>query len=141
MVKELNVAPRSLSKDLIRRIEDKYCMQYVCESGKDLSMDITVPMAIFYSTKKHTDGSNYMGLYRSGDQFMVTDGLPAIKNGLVGVLFSDGKYYHSTHRHDYFTDPDQPSTFIDGGRAYTRACGRTCNFVVVDGKIISKEDT
>ncbi len=123
MTKKLNTAPRHFVLSTLEEIGSRRSSKFLIEVESPFStMDFTLPMAVFYSKEAHPQGSNFMGLTYKPlmDHHVVLDALPYLPETVTGSQFSDGLYYHSTHRHDYFSDPDEPSRMIDGGQSYTR---------------------
>lgn len=115
-----------LTKESIKAIESKYKARYVCESclrGLD-DQWVNFPAAIFYTDNPHPEGSNYFGIFlhqglEDSNHVMITDGISATGQDMVGVIADNGDVIYSRYRHDY-RESNDGSVFIDGGRDYTR---------------------
>lgn len=134
---------RMLSDKWTEQIEQKYSAKYVIDTCiKNVQGNWTnFPAAIFYTDKKHPNGSNYMALFKHyGDhlEWMITDGFEAVQGEFHGLIFGDGELMHSRYRHDYF---EHRCSMVDGGRDYFRFSpdpdtARRVIFKIVDGNIV-----
>jgi hypothetical protein len=130
---KINTASSFLKEDVIKKIEELRNAKYVFEStvkSKDGGW-VNQPMAIFYTEKKHPEGSNYFALYMQHGVPYITDGITAIEPEYTGVV-NDDEVVYSRYRHDYRS---AGSHAIDGGRDYTRLTGsnpKTVKFKVVE---------
>ncbi len=106
-----------LKPDGIAKIEEMYKAKFVFESCvKNKHGEwCNFPVAIFYTEEAHPQGSNYMGLYHNGQNFMVTDGITATEE-FSGLQIGDDVIY-SRYRHNY---NGLNGGFIDGGRDYVK---------------------
>jgi len=110
-----------LSGDAINNIEDFYNAKYLLES---CLMDqngnwANFPAAIFYTEKKHPQGSNYFALYYNGNgELRITNALSSIDGIVFSGIRSEHGVIYSRFRHDYRSDSS--GSFVDGGRDYFR---------------------
>ena len=130
---KINTASSFIKEDGIKKIEELRNAKYVFEStvkSKDGGW-VNQPMAIFYTEKKHPEGSNYFALYMQHGVPYITDGITATEPEYTGVVNGDEVVY-SRYRHDY---RNAGNYAIDGGREYTRIMGsnpKTVKFKVVE---------
>jgi hypothetical protein len=118
--------PIKFSLEDIEIIEEHYHGKYLleictkCKGGGWSDFAGT----IFYTEKAHPQGSNYFLLYNNPyEGLMITDGLPAIKDPIKGLLI-DGAIIYSRYRHDY---REYNGIIVDGGRDYFRIGGERMN--------------
>ena len=143
----VNTACSFLGPSQIQIIEEKYNAKYVLESdllGTDQYSGVTFwgnkPAAIFYTKEAHPKGSNYFALFHRGDSFMITDGLPSIKDVVFQGLEAEGEVIYSRYRHDFREGKN--GAFVDGGRDYFRYGGdkfddyNVVKFKIVDGELV-----
>ena len=137
MTKILNKCA-TFSEENIAIIEKAYKAKYVFESSirRDEKLSWSdIPVAIFYTEKKHPEGSNYFGIWREPSSAVyIADAISAANEEIIGVVADNGDVIYSRYRHDFRTSPDG-SVWIDGGRDYVRVGGNN-DFVtmkVVDG--------
>lgn len=107
--------------EMIYHIEKSYKAKFICETCiRDATGGwYNTPVALFYSEKKHPEGSNWFAI------FQITDGSVSITNGISSVEpdntltgITNGKeIVYSTHRHHLSKLDDG---FIDGGRDYAK---------------------
>jgi len=142
----LRARSRLLSDETMAGVEKHFDARFVmetCPVGRNGEF-INQPLIILWTDKKHPEGSNYIGLSAAGDQWMVTDGLPHIKDVVfTGCVDDDGFLYNSRYRHD-FTQLKN-GVALDGGRDYLRVLsqpdsnGVLIGFRVVDDHLESVE--
>ena len=125
---KVNTDSSFLTHKAIKKIEKKYNAKYVLETdllGTDQYSGVTFwgnkPAAIFYTEEAHPKGSNYFALYLRGDSFMITDGLPSIKDVVFAGLEAEGEVVYSRYRHDFRTHKN--GAYVDGGRDYFKYGG------------------
>lgn len=80
------------------------------------------PAAVFWVEKpSNPEHTNYFALYFNvNGNLMITNGVPAVDQPIVGIRADDGEVVYSSYRWDYRTSKDG-SVWIDGGRDYVRA--------------------
>lgn len=131
----------------IKEVEREYQAEYIGEfSVKGADGDfVNGPISVFYSIKKHSHGSNYFGMYFSGDRIMITNAISAIENEWIGILDEKTKtILYSAYRHDMQTHTPEGGDYmmIDGGSGgYIRtSLGPTVKFTVDENgvKVIPK---
>ena len=141
----VNLVNRCLPEDTIAKIEKSYNAKYVmdsCLQHKDGRYN-NARALIFYTEKKHPNGSHYMALFKKHDTiantlyWMITNGETGVTGEFSGLLFEDGSLMHSAYRHDYFS---YGNAFVDGGRDYMKrplnGDFKVVSFKIEDGKII-----
>lgn len=124
----------------IKKVEEHYNARYVCETTlKTKDGWRYQPSLIFYSETPHPEGSNYFALsYQDGD-LLISNGISATEEPIVGIRATNGDIIYSRYRHDYRLSPDH-SVFIDGGREYTRrSLGSVVNITIQDGNLVVSE--
>lgn len=119
------------------RIEKKFNAKYIGEfslKNKDFWSDY--PVAIFYTEKKHPEGSNYFGILflnhflpEEKPSVFITNGISAAEATWTGVMNEKGEILYSGYRHDYQVYGD---LMIDGGQDYVRSSLHT----LVEFKIV-----
>lgn len=116
----IDTKPYFFEEYIIPVIEEKYNAKYVCETCiKNQYGWRNEPSLIFYSVKKHPDGSHYFAIsIDDHGNLVISDGISATEP-FVGVIAENGDIIYSRFRHDYRTSEDK-SVSIDGGREYTR---------------------
>ena len=108
----------------IRKIEKLRSCRYVCEwnltdaAGNAYDQSVL----LFWNDVPHPQGSNWMALYRAGDDWYVRNGITASRLPIRCVVSNDGQVLFSKSRHDFRSSHDG-SVSIDGGRDYTRLLG------------------
>lgn len=105
-----------LKSEGINKVEEHYNAKYVFESClKNLDGGwCNFPTAIFYTEKKHPEGSNYFALYFDIDKrLMITNGITAIEP--FKALRVNEDIIYSRYRHDY---RELGEAMVDGGRDY-----------------------
>lgn len=104
-----------------KKIEEMYKAKYVCTTClKDSRGWFNSPVSIFYSEKKHPEGSNYFGLYYNGfNELMMVDGISATEP-FHAIKLENGDIIFSRYRHDYYRHGD---VAVDGGRDYLETQG------------------
>ena len=108
----------------IRKIEKLRSCRYVCEwnlidaAGNAYDQSVL----LFWNDVPHPQGSNWMALYRAGDDWYVRDGITASRLPIRCVVSDAGQVLFSKSRHDFRSSHDG-SVSIDGGRDYTRLMG------------------
>jgi len=120
--------PMFLNKETIEKIEKQYNGKYVFESCLKTKGGgwTDRAFAIFYTEKKHPEGSNYFAIGWSFDNIRLTKPSLIITNGIDateefnGVLYN-GEVFYSRFCHDFRQFPN--GLFVDGGRDYTRFGG------------------
>lgn len=108
----------------IRKIEKLRSCRYVCEwntidKGGDI---LDTPVLLFWNDVAHPQGSNWMALYRSSNDWYVKDGITTSRLPIQCVVSNDKQVLFSKYRHDFRSSQDGSVT-IDGGREYTRMLG------------------
>ena len=129
----------------IKLIEETRHAKYVyetCPKTKDGDY-ANIPMAVFYTEKKHPEGSHFFGVFIDPvtRRTMVCDASKHM-GPLEGIALPNGDVIYSRYRHD-FREHDR--VFVDGGRDYLRYGGAGINEVHVviidvteDGKVFAK---
>ena len=132
------------------KAEKKYKAKYLGDfTLKDTKGNWSeIPWAVFYvkNPNKKLGHSHYFGLrfdtyfdenksLKIGSMY-ITDGKSISEVSLVGVVADDGEICISCYRHDYRESTDK-STFIDGGRDYTRTLvnAKTVEVKIIDGNL------
>ena len=123
-------------------IEEQYNAKYIGEFcyKQPTKGWVNQPMALFYTEKKHPEGSNYMGVlikYTITGEFdcvIIVDGISAVEHEWVGVLdVNCNAVLYSAFRHDYQKLGD---LMADGGPDYTRSSMHpNVKFKIVKDKI------
>ena len=111
------VTPRMLSDKTIELIEYKYNAKYLIDSCLKTKRGYYAdqPVAFFYTPEKHSNGSNFFGIYFSNEKFMITDGHDIVNQKIIGIANEDGEVIHSRYVHDFVT---HKGLSIDGGLEY-----------------------
>jgi hypothetical protein len=109
-----------LSEKQIEKIAEKYNAKYVFESQLKLRggnwSDFSA--AVFYTEIPHPEGSNWFGIWRNGEKYMISNAISAVEEPFFGVLADNGDVIYSRHRHDDHAS-DDGELFIGGGRSHT----------------------
>jgi hypothetical protein len=136
---------KKFDEETIAKMEKHYGAKYVidsCLQHKDgrYNNDRAI---IFYTEKKHPNGSHYMAFFKKYDMmantsdWMITNGETGVTGEFNGLLLEDGSLMHSAYRHDYFS---HGNAFVDGGRDYMKrplnGDFKVVSFKIEDGKII-----
>ncbi len=110
-----------LSPTQIEKIERRYNGRYVFESQLKLRDNSwsDFPSAIFYTETAHPEGSNWFGVWRDRDKFMISNAISAVEEPFVGIVAENGDVIYSRYRNDFRVSADK-TVFIDGGRAHCR---------------------
>ncbi len=125
--------PYYFNEAAIPLIEERYNAKFVCETCiKNRDYWRNEPSMIFYSEKKHPEGSNYFAVSELNGKIVISDGISATEP-FVGVVADNDEIVYSRFRHDYRTSSDK-SVSIDGGRDYIKLSGGESIF----GKFIPK---
>jgi len=123
----------------IKIIEEKYNAKYMgywCTKRNGGESWNEVPVDVFYvenpdTSKGHT---NYFGMFRKGENVLITDASSCFNDTITGVLCPDGEVAVSRYRHDCRA---AGSGAIDGGRDYMKLIGEACRYpkvhVTVEG--------
>lgn len=108
------------SKQQIEQIEGYYEANYVFESQLKLRngdwSDFSA--AVFYTEVPHPKGSNWFGIWRDGDKYMISDAISAVEEPFFGLLADNGDVVYSRHLHDDHVR-NNGEFFIGGGRSKT----------------------
>ncbi|MGZ8924461.1 MAG: hypothetical protein ACXW2E_01125 [Nitrososphaeraceae archaeon] len=92
------------------------------------------PIAIFYNPNpnKELGHTHYFGIFVTPDnKIVITNGEPAFKQPILGVIADNNDIIYSRFRHDYRVSPDN-SVWIDGGRDYCRTNTKRFIQLVID---------
>lgn len=122
-------------------IEAKYNAKYVgqfCPKNKSGGW-VNDPIDVFYQKNPPNGYSPYLGIFQNNEGAYITSGQNAVSGNIIGVIADDGEIIYSRFRHDYRISTDG-STFIDGGRDYTRSNRRTIILKVIDGEFYEMEE-
>jgi len=115
----------------IKIIENKMNATYVFESclkNQTGGWD-NVPVAVFYTTVAHPQGSNYFGVYKTYQGIVMIANAISATEPFQGVAI-DGEIFYSRYRHDF---REHRGVFVDGGRDYIKWGGQR----VQDAKIVN----
>lgn len=135
---KLNNSSTIFRKETIAKIEEKYNAKYVLETCLADSKGnwYNFPVALFYTEKAHPEGSNYFAMYEANGEYLITDGITAVKDVVYTGIINDGVVEYSRYRHDFRMFGEN---FIDGGRDYLRVGGNlnnTVEFKIHEGKVL-----
>jgi hypothetical protein len=108
-----------LSKKQIEKIEEKCNAKYVFETQLKLRSNnwSDFSAAVFYTEISHPEGSNWFGIWRNGEKYMISNAISAVEEPFVGILADNGDVIYSRHRNDR-RESDDKSAFIAGGREH-----------------------
>lgn len=98
------------------------------------------PVAIFYQPNPNRElgHTNYFGIFIDQNNTpLITAGDSAFSDGIVAKIANDGEIIYSRYVHDHVTSNDG-STWIDGGRSYTRTDtnGQLTRLIIQDDKLV-----
>lgn len=115
-----------LNEKQIAAVEAYYDAKYVCDTSLRNKHGgwANLPVALFYTEKKHPEGSNYFGLYYDNNgKATITDGISGTAP-FEGLLLIDDTIAYSRYRHDYRSySVDGRQIAVDGGREYLKRVG------------------
>ncbi len=126
----------SLKIDSIERLyEVKYIGPWSIKT-KDGNWSLH-PVEVFYQSElRDAKHSHYMGVYMGPEGYVyICDAKSAFSEDIAAVIADDGEIVVSGYRHDYRSSEDG-TTFIDGGRNYTRTNREIISLSMVDGELI-----
>ena len=108
----------------IKQIEETRHAKYVyenCQRTKDGGY-ANFPLAVFYTEKKHPEGSHFFGVFvdPTTRRTMVCDAAKHM-GPINGIALPSGDVIYSRYRHDFREHQD---VFVDGGRDYLRCGGK-----------------
>jgi hypothetical protein len=109
-------------EEVIDQVEQNYNCRYVTE----WYLDNKQMVLLFWNDVAHPQGSNWMGVYGSGDHLYVCDGIAASRYPVYCKVSNDKQVLFSKTRHDFRSSQDGSVT-VDGGREYTRVLGAIFN--------------
>ena len=109
-------------EEVIDQVEQNYNCRYVTE----WYLDNKQMVLLFWNDVAHPQGSNWMGVYGSGDHLYVCDGIAASRYPVYCKVSNDKQVLFSKTRHDFRSSQDGSVT-VDGGREYTRVLGAILN--------------
>ena len=108
--------------EVIEQVEQNYNCRYVTE----WHLDNKQMVLLFWNDTPHPKGSNWMGVYGSGDHLYVCDGIAASRLPVCCMVSNDKQVLFSKTRHDFRSSHDGSVT-VDGGREYLRVLGAVRN--------------
>jgi hypothetical protein len=103
--------------ETIKKIEEKLCAKYVCETQLKLRSDSwsSFSAAIFYTEEPHPEGSNWFGIWLKDGRVMISNAISAVEEPFFGVVAENGDVIYSRHPTD-FRESEDKTVFVDGGR-------------------------
>lgn len=118
--------------------KDGVDVKYVCTSALGSEAQA---MDIFYRETPHPEfGNRYFGLYRKGENLMITNA-DKIEGAEFGMVEGPKGWEYSQHRHDY---RQVGNCAVDGGRAYFKRVGDMSMpakyMKLVDGEFVEMTD-
>lgn len=134
--------PTYYALDAINYIESKYNVKYIFESCIKGKEDwLSIPSLIFYSKKRHPEGSNYLAVTKSRGQNIILSNGESATEPFSGIIADNGDIIYSHYKH-HFNESEDKSVWIDGGRNYTRTNNveKLIRLIVICDKVIVSEE-
>lgn len=116
-----------ITEEDIRSIEKEKKARYICDNPlktRDGSW-ANFPIAIFYANEKHTEGSNWFGLFQDSIGRITITNAESVENRVINGLLVDEKIIYSSYRNDFVClgNKDGLKCCIDGGLDYLKTMG------------------
>lgn len=107
-------------------VTDQVEQNYNCRYVTEWYLDNKSIVLLFWNDTPHPQGSNWMGVYGSGDHLYVCDGIAASRFPVQCMVSNDKQVLFSKTRHDFRSSHDGSVT-VDGGREYWSVLGAVRN--------------